>query len=219
MKKLSIIAIVIGLIILLFTGTGTYHGMDFISIFSFIIGLIIIISEKRFWIRSAALILILITIFIILNDINTSYRFWPNNLDKKLYRTELWRTKPELIGKENKPLMKVIWYQKDTTNLLPEQKYDIFFKYTEKLYLLYSIFAFTFLLIAVNKNKTYERVIWMFAGSLFLALMLIVLQLRYMQWEQKLKLKYDTIKKELIKQSSEDNKGIVEKLPNINNNP
>jgi len=118
-----------------------------------------------------------------------------------------------LIGKENKPLMKVIWYQKDKTNLLLEQKYDVFLIYTEKLYLLYSIFAFTFLLIAVNKNKTYERVIWMFAGSLFLALMLIILQLNYIQWEQKQKLKYDTIKKELIKQSTGDNKEPIESLP------
>ncbi len=184
-----------------------------INIFSLIIGSLIIIFEKRFWVRCASLVLIIITTLVLLNEISFSFKFWPNHLDKKLYRSELQLAKPELIGKENKPLMKVIWYQKDKTNLLLEQKYDVFLIYTEKLYLLYPILAFTFLLIAVNKNKTYERAVWMFAGSLFLALMLIILQLNYIQWEQKQKLKYDTIKKELIKQSTGDNKEPIESLP------
>ncbi len=221
MKTLSVIFLIIGIIILYFISSMGYpNGIDFYHLLSLIIGLFLLCSEKRTWVRFAALILIIISIFIFLNEISISFRFWPRQLEKSLCVSELCRTKPELINKENESLMKVIWYQKDTTNLLPKYKYNIFIKYIgdPRLYFFYPILAFTFLVIAVNKNKISQRVIFVLCGSVFLALMLIVLQFRFMQWKQELELKYETIKKTLIEQSLEDNKEIIEKLPNANNN-
>ena len=221
MKIISVIFIILGLLNLHFLATLSFpYGIDIYDLVSLIIGLIIFCLEKRLWVRCASLILIIITIFVLLNEISISYRFWPRHLEKRLYISELQRTKPELIRKENKLFMKVIYYQKDTTNLFSKQKTNVFLKYVGNyhLYFLYPILAFSFFIIALNNNERKQRVILVLCGSVFLALMLIVLQLKYMQWKQEIELKYDTIKKELIKQSLEDNKEIIEKLPNVNNN-
>ena len=136
-------------------------------------------------------------------DIITCYKYWPKYYEKQLNYSELRRSKPEQLVKENKPFLKVIWYQKHTTNLLPKQRTDIFLDYAgnANLYFFYPILAFSFFAIALKKDKLSQRAIFVFCGSIFLALMLIVLQLRYMQWKEELKLKYDNIKQELIKQT------------------
>ena len=223
MKILSIIFIFFGLIILtFFKSMCDPYGIDLYHLFPLIIGLVLIWIEKNFWLRNIALILIIITTLVVINEIGNSYKYWPDKLERKLYYSELRHQKPELLGKENTPLLKEIWYKKNITNSLPERRTDTFLMYAGNyyLYFLYQIFAFTFLIMALNDEKKERRFILVLCSSIFLALMLIVLQLRYMQWEQKLKLKYNKIKKELIKQSSdaEENKNIIKKLPNINNN-
>ena len=51
-----------------------------------------------------------------------------------------------------------------------------------------------------------QRAILVACGSVFLALMLVILQLKYMRWQHELKLRYDEIKRELIIKSSVDSK-------------
>ncbi len=221
MKKINVIDVVLivfifmGAVVPIFFTPFCLCALNSLHLLSIFIGLFVLIIAKKQLIRIAAIVLLILVLVILYENTITCYTDWPQIFERKLYLSELRRTKPELIGKENKPLMKVIWYQKDTTNLLPEHKSDVFLKYAGNYYLnlLYPILAFTFLIIALNKNKRGQRTILVLCGSLFLALMLIVLQLRYMQWKQELKLKYDTIKKELTQQTSVDYKKSIENLP------
>ena len=223
MKKINIIDIVlilliiVGIVLPIFFTPFCLCALNELHIFSILIGLLVLIIAKKQMIRIFAIVLLILVLIMIYGSTITCYTERPQIIEKKLYISKIKSTNPELIGEENKPFMKVIWYKKNTSNLLSKQKYDVFFKYAGNyhLYFLYPIIGFSFFIVALNNNKRKQRVVLVLCGSVFLALMLIVLQLRYMQWEQKLKLKYDTIKKE----SSEYKKGIVEKLPNINNTP
>jgi len=221
MKKINItnisflLLITIGIIVPIFFTPFCLSALNLLHLFSILIGLFVLIIAKEQLIRIAAVVLLILIIVTLYENIITCYTEWPKIFERKLFISELRRTKPELIGKENKPFMKVVWYQKDTTNLLLKHKANTFLKYVGNyhLYFLYPILAFTFFVIAIDKNKRKQRVIFALCGSVFLALMLIVLQLRYMQWKQELNLKYNNIKQELIKQSAGDNKELIESLP------